>query len=1170
MSPTILAILGLLVWIGVSVGLGFLLGLKDSTLYIFIGLLTALGIVAAGIYIWWSGKRAALGGGPASGPSGDPEIDALAKDAEGKLSASRAVPGAKIGNLPLVFLMGEHGSVKTTSLVNSGLEPELVTGFVYQDNNIVPTRLGNLFLAKQTLFFDAGGDLMLAQPRWQKLLRKLAPGQLKSVVGGQKQAPRSAVVCFDVERFFQPGGLDAAVASARNLNQRLGDIAQQLGISFPVYVVFTRMDRMPFFHDWVQNLANEETLQVFGATVPLRPANATAIYADEATRSLSELFNNLNYSINDKRLLFLPRENDPAKLPGAYEFAREFRKLRGPLVQFLVELCRPSQLRTSPFLRGFYFSGVRPVVVDDSANLRAAQQQHQSALSGASGATSIFKVGPGGTMGNPGLAGTPQIGATKRVPQWTFLGRLFNDIILGDHDALAASSASTKTSTLQRILLATVAVISLIGLIGGTLSWLNNRELQNATAEAAKAIVPLGSDAKAVPEPVSLENLDKLRQTLLQLEGYQKDGAPYSLRWGLYQGDAMLPEVRTLYCTKLSQQLVGPMLSGLRAQLRALPLTPTPNDDYGANFGTLRTYLTAVAYPEKAVKEVTAPAMLAAWQNGRSVDEPRLKLAKAQFDFYADLLKTGGCPASYDGEAVSSGRRFLAQFSGQASIYQSMLAAANRAAKGVNFNRDIAGSAAVVVNSKDIAGAFTQPGYEKMAGFIKNPDPFFGGEKWVLCGEPGNAADRSKTTCDSSKSIDRGQLIAWLTDTYTQDYINAWRGYFRASSVVKYADLEDAAKKLDILSSNTTPLLALFWMASQNTSVDNEKIRVAFQSSHEVVPPPAKEVKYLYAEKTGSYVENLLRLQQGVTEAAAQKGNVDVANATVTIASSARVSAKGVASRFNPDPSGGVDAISARLLEDPITQVERFLRGAGKDELNSKGAGMCRALSPIFAKFPFNPAAKAEVTLDELAKLIRPTDSELVNFYNENLRKYVKKENGMYVLASEAPGPIQINPQFLKFFNDAMRFGDMLYPQGAQSPQLKYTLTPIKTEVLNITRANIDGQSIAFSGPGQSKQVRWPGSGGAQIYLKQVNGGGEVEGAGANGLWAIFRVFTDADFQNAAGTNTTLEWVMRKGGKSNEYMMIDGKEARYKFQVDVPVFTKAFFNSMRCVSTVAK
>ena len=132
-----------------------------------------------------------------------------------------------------------------------------------------------------------------------------------------------------------------------------------------MYVLFTRCDRLPFFADYVRSLTNEEAGQVLGITLPMHNVQA-GVYAEEETRRLVGAFDSLFYSLADKRLHFLPRESDPQKIPGAYEFPREFRKLRNAVVQFLVDVGRPSQLRTSPFLRGFYFTGVRPVTVQDT------------------------------------------------------------------------------------------------------------------------------------------------------------------------------------------------------------------------------------------------------------------------------------------------------------------------------------------------------------------------------------------------------------------------------------------------------------------------------------------------------------------------------------------------------------------------------------------------------------------------------------------------------------------------------------------------------------------------------------------------------------------------------------------------------------------------------------
>src|SRR5690606_24508572 len=107
---------------------------------------------------------------------------------------------------------------------------------------------------------------------------------------------------------------------------------------------FTRADRLPFFGDYVRTLSNEEASQVLGATIPMR-SSLGGVYAEEEARRLNTAFDQLFHSLADKRVHFLPRENDYTHVPGSYEFPREFRKLRTPLVRFLVDLCRPSQLR---------------------------------------------------------------------------------------------------------------------------------------------------------------------------------------------------------------------------------------------------------------------------------------------------------------------------------------------------------------------------------------------------------------------------------------------------------------------------------------------------------------------------------------------------------------------------------------------------------------------------------------------------------------------------------------------------------------------------------------------------------------------------------------------------------------------------------------------------------
>ena len=128
-----------------------------------------------------------------------------------------------------------------------------------------------------------------------------------------------------------------------------------------MYVLFTKLDRLPFFTEFVTNLSNEESTQVVGVTLPMTAVRSDGVYGEEETARLTDQFERLFKSFADARPDFLGRETNPQNLPAAYEFPREFRKIRPAVVQFLVDLGRPSQLTVGPFLRGFYFTGVRPV-----------------------------------------------------------------------------------------------------------------------------------------------------------------------------------------------------------------------------------------------------------------------------------------------------------------------------------------------------------------------------------------------------------------------------------------------------------------------------------------------------------------------------------------------------------------------------------------------------------------------------------------------------------------------------------------------------------------------------------------------------------------------------------------------------------------------------------------
>ena len=478
---------------------------------------------------------------------------------------------------------------------------------------------------------------------------------------------------------------------------------------------------------------------MLGVTLPMRNVQ-TGVYAEEETRRPVGAFDALFFSLADKRLQFLPRESDPQKIPGVYEFPREFRKIRNALVQFLVDVARPSQLRTSPFLRGFYFTGVRPVTVQDTPLPTATAAPSSTQAKAAGHATGMFAAMRPGAAPIPAAA--PAYTGSKRVPQWVFATRLFNQVILQDRAALAASGSSTKTSGLQRLLLIGASLLLFFTAIGLTVSFFKNRAMISNAVAAAEAIPSTEASGNALASLDSLQKLETLRQSLEEVTRYRLEGHPFSMGWLLYAGDDLYPHLRKTYYNRFGQLLFAQAQGSLRSHLQRLPAAPASTDDYGQPYEVLKGYLITTVQNDKVSDASPAPILLKRWAENRSVDAQSMQLAQKQFVYYAKDLKNGNpFSPSADADAVARGRSYLAQFSGIERVYQFMLSQAGKGA--VNFNRDVKDSAQAVLNNRDIPAAFTKNGYQFMAANLPKADQFFAGERWVLCDAAGNVAASS-------------------------------------------------------------------------------------------------------------------------------------------------------------------------------------------------------------------------------------------------------------------------------------------------------------------------------------------------------------------------------------------------------------------------------------------
>ena len=1135
----------LLIYLVVVYLLGRWLPIHGSDVWILRGVLALLGLIGAAVAFWYQHKlkKAKEAEGADESQEGSTnEPDALVREAVRRLKQSTLGRGTDLSSLPIVFVLGDPGATKTTVVINSALDPELLAGQVYRDNEVLPTSIANLWYTRQAIFVDPAGAMMGQRERWRRLVKLLQPARFSAAMGKKAQAPRAAIVCFDCETFLQPGASEAAISAARRLSARLQEVSQLLGISFPVYVLFTKVDRISFFNEFVRGMSKDEAAEVLGATLPIRSLSA-GVYADQETQRLTKAFDEIFYSLAERRIVLLPRENDSDKLPGIYEFPRELRKLRTLLVQFMVDLVRPTQLGTNPFLRGFYFTGVRPVVVDDvvAAPLLVAETAEESLNSGA---TQIFRGGVSQVAAPPAVRG----GGPRRMPQWVFLSSLVNEILVKDRVALAASGSSSHVNLLRRIALSCAVFLGLIFLTGFTVSFFRNQALGSRVKDEVADLrtLQMPADTRQPATITDLQKLDRLRADLVDLSDWEENGAPWSMRWGLYSGHEIYQNAKPVYFARLHRLLFGETQKRIVDSLLALPDTPpanAPNDAYEKTYNQLKAYLITTSYHEKSTKEFLTPVLMSYWVADRDIDKERKDLASSQFDFYSiELAKQNPFSSGNSPSMIAHSQMYLNGFAGIERYYVQLLGRASQNNRDASFNEAYPDSVGVISSSHKVKGAFTRAGYEFVADALKNPSLYMGGEEWVL----------GKSV---AQGLDPAVVRQKLTERYNQDFVNEWNTVLKTSSVPGYSGFPDADRKLSKITDTKSPLMELFYFVSHNVDLAPTDVKAPFAPVQTVEPPgPAdKPPDVLITPKVQDYMKALGALDASIHSIAQSPGAPDPAllaqaSTAQTAASSAVTAVITAIPVDNSQPVGNEKQVR-RLLEEPITALDAPVKAG---PLKAAGAGAASFCSQMRGFYPFDPASAKEMPVDQLYSLLAGDEWKKLN---EAVKPFVLKVGSSY-----APNPTAAtrpSPEFLRFLNKVQGLSEAMYPSGSPPPHFSYTLKQLPS---NLEGVDVTIGSEKLSGAGAQKTFVWTG---VPENIDVSKNGDTLDSA--SGPWAVFHFVARANHL----TYNNLEWVIENNGKP--VILPTGKVKSYDYQLQVSGSVNPFFDmpGLKCVSQPA-
>ena len=1148
------------------------------------------------------------------------ELGGLVAEANRRLAAtlpvSRQGEVPSVATLPLYLVVGGEGSGKTSTILNSGIDPRLLAGEAARDGNVIPTRLCNLWYAEGAVFADFCGRVLTQEPEnWERALRVFSqpvrvPRWKRILFGSESQLNlKGVVVVCDASQFVRAGDPQRMAAFARTLGDRLQAAGSILRREFPVYVVFSKCDAVQCFSEFFAHLSEPEGRRLLGATLKSQKVRSDTadIYADREGKRLTEYFNRLYMSLAEKRLVFLAREDEPAKKSTAYEFPRELKKIRGDVVQFLIDAFRPNPLQAGLKLRGFYLSGQRWIARNVSP-VSDGTMAGFTIMPRRADATILFGSKPAQSP-----AARPA-GASGMIAKWIFLTELFHDVILKDRAGYVAPRINTRDQRYRSLAFAGVGALCLLLCLLWANAWRHNRDLLNTLQEAVESVHRYRSDTSAAE---ALTDLDTLRQPLAMLLDFDRHSPPVSYRWGMYSGTDVTNALSNLYFDRFRTLVLDPSMSSLANLFLGLNSSAPVGDNV---YDLLKTYRMVTSGECKPDVEFLGTTLLPIWMHAGTVLSPdEGVLATRQLQFYVSelLVRNPYHPAiSENGGAVRSAQTYLSQLNGPDKLLGALVEQIDRSKSADMLGTYAPSYVGVLSGPVTVDAAYTREGWTAMMDDIQGHKLDSAGESCVVGKQTGTIGGPTFTS-------ENERLVK---DLYVGNYIQRWRSFLADHHVEPFHNATDGAQKLSILADNNrSPLLGLIYMTSHNTdlvpasvlptqvtqqieatkntvgkvvtSLFGKSEAAAAQSEVNVMAAPAPGASNIVQafmparvivdpvnrEKwinsaNGPYVQALQELGSSLSALPPKNDVKDPTNQQAfdraNKALVAATTAYNTLGAMIPNTSSGVDLDLKALLKEPITFASRVIGSIPtpppppdmmipiRKSVNASAKALCDSMEALRSKYPFSSNGTQEATLQEVAAVFAPQVGTLAQFAQSADVQKVYQHQGSTWAPNSAMG--EFSQSFLASLNSMSAFQAALYPDATPNPHFDYTVTLDGTGHLSFD-LNIDSHDLSYGHKKANPSARlvWPPT--TNQPTKLAVKAGQPLNLEEPGNWGLFRLLQEADQQE--GGLFVFSTIRLANGNQNPLQDGHGNPVQVQIHIDsaaANAFSKGYFGKLRC------
>jgi len=329
----------------------------------------------------------------------------------------------------------------------------------------------------------------------------------------------------------------------------------------------------------------------------------------------------------------------------------------------------------------------------------------------------------------------------------------------------------------------------------------------------------------------------------------------------------------------------------------------------------------------------------------------------------------------------------------------------------------------------------------------------------------------------------------------------------------------------------------------------------------QLVVPPGTTDTYIGDANQG-YMNALIGLGNLVEQAAgASPGEASaLTDQTLQSARAAKDAVRQLALTFPPQGEGAVvSGAVQRLMEAPVTRIERMVGSLPTAAINSRGAAFCTPFRQLMAKYPFNPTSAAEASYDDVAGMFQPNTGALFGFYNDYLQASLPLRGTRYVAQIGAPVPL--TDEFVQFFNRAAGISRALWAAG-DTARVDFVFKPQLSDAIPNVSLSVDGYAGRWTRTATAQRpFSWVGPRANDVQLVGQVRGREVRLA-HRGTWALFRLFQQGEWRTG-GNSAIVRWQLDAQGES---AVLEAEVVLAGAQV----FQPGFFTGLGCVSRVSR